>query len=328
MPQGITPVNITSSLSSGTWQDIDADTYAGNHVDNVAGVMVQFITTADISIGVRKNGSTDARTESNTDEATMCNFTIGVDASGIFEVYVSTTTGVVVWLMGILTQDEATFLTNGVNISPSTGSWLDVDISGSTGGDTALVAFVELQKTSTSGQWYYGGRMNGSTDSRYGNNSSSRRVHRVVAIAVDGSEIFEWFQSITATMMLVGWLHDNVTTLTNGVFVTRPPDDVWTDINLSATIPSGKTGGYFEVYTQLGRNSSWRKDDTHPDASDKQVAHSYYPWIEIDGDRHIEGYVQTVASDLYILGYTDDPYFNPLPLSSGYFSGMGSGLGI
>lgn len=149
----LTNVTNLSLSSTGSWQDIDI-----NVNDGAIGAILKIIgTTTSYDFGIRKNGSSDNRT--NLFACGSFGF-IGVDENEIFEGYISNA-NVDFYLQGYIKSD-ATFNTNATDLSlSSTGSYYDLTAlpEGATGG------FVEV--TNVSGANLYALRKNGSTEDIY-----------------------------------------------------------------------------------------------------------------------------------------------------------------
>lgn len=289
----ITPVEITPG-TAGSWQDVDVSAYVPA---GATGVALHIINASAglVYTGWRKNGSSDSRTDRVSD---TCHFwaTIGVDGSRILELYLSTLTDVHVYVVGYFT-DDAVFFTNAVNKSLSTtSSWLDIDISSDTGGDTAIGAILEVKQSSATNAW--GIRCNGSSDDR---SNRGGIYHRGVIIGVDGSEIFEgYINSTLVDFFLNGYI------LSGSVFNVNATDlslgfetGYWLD--LPAALPSGAIGGYFEIFYG-GYDYGLRKNGSSEDIiyGANYIARAI---VEADASRLIEGYAGSNLVGFYLNGY-------------------------
>jgi hypothetical protein len=241
-------------------------------------------------MGARKNGSTDNRVD-DTKNSSHNWFYCGVDGSGIFEVYVETASEQEVWLVGYF-GDEATFQTNGTDVSLSSkDTWLDIDISSITGGETAIAAFVE-----TDPGWGFGLRKNGSSDDRY----ASPNIHNVNLVGCDGSEIFEgYITSTTQDFWVLGWLTSDATFNTNGIDISLGTTNSWLD--LTALSSEDAIAGAIEVYCASTKLYGLRKNGSSEDIY-RYTRHSTAV-IECDGSQVIEGKIQSTDLDFFELGY-------------------------
>jgi hypothetical protein len=285
--------------STGSFVDVDLSSYIAS---GATGVILRYenrSTTVNPTMGFRKNGSTDDRkgtvsrtTDGNGAQGT---FICGVDGSRILEIYISTTTDLDVYLVGYF-DNSAVFNTNAVDKSiGSTGAWTDVDISGDTGGDTAIAAIVE-----TDGFTAMGTRKNGSTDDRRRNYNAYQNAH---IIGVDGSEIFEnHIVSTVGDILLQGYITTDATFNTNASNYSLGSTGSYNDLT---ALPVGGTGGFFEVVaTDAGGNNEMyiRKNGSTDDFFRNIQAHHFHT-AEGDGSRITEGKIQDTDTDFFLVGY-------------------------
>lgn len=288
----ITPVNVTPSSSG--WQDVDASSYIPS---GATGVIVHIVSgTLGSNIGLRKNGSTDNRTEAIDAEQHMWAM-VGVDTNRIFEAYRPSVAPSTYYLVGYTTTD-ASFFTNAVSKSISTsGSWVDVDISGDTGGDTAIGAVIEFSTSLYEGNV----RKNGSTDNRY--NSTIKADHTWAIIGVDANEIFEVIVESTTTIYIVGYIKSGATFNTNATDISLTTTGTWTDLS---ALPSGAIGGFIEVYVTgsgTGDDYGLRKNGSSEDIKSNNYKNRSWGIVECDSSRIIEGYIYQTSTDFYLVGY-------------------------
>lgn len=118
-----------------TWTPIDCTTDAPSAIGLIFEVFNSFL---NVGMGLRKNGSSDDRTND-------CSYhfefgvIIGCDDSQIINGYIETTE-VDFWLVGYIT-DGCTFILNATDLSlGATGSWLDLDALP----DNAIMGFIEV----------------------------------------------------------------------------------------------------------------------------------------------------------------------------------------
>ena len=298
----ITPVSRVdiATGSDESWSDVDVTAHVGGDAGDVAGVLVEirgYDTDTD-TYGVRNNGSTDTETVFHTSGSSHTFFWVGVDSNDIFEVYLQDVSAMNLYLLAYVTNDEAGFFTNRVDVSlGSTGSWTDVDISSDTGADTALVAFLQVQCAGATAA----ARENGSTDNRL----NSGRDHSQM-ISVDENEIMELYISNTACdQYVMGYLTDNVTTFTNMKDYTTGTTGSYEDVDLSSDVPAGSVGAFFQMfmtgYINWNVRENGSSDDVYTDTSGGQA----YAWTEIDGSAVAEQKIETTSADLYLMGYSE-----------------------
>lgn len=197
------PINITPG-STATWVDVSGQVPAG-----AKGVVVVFESSAnanppgDKDIGLRCNGSTDTLLSKGywnatpdppggTQEWVMC----GVDANGVFEVYVEDTSLETVWLLGYFGQfAPVRFFTNFVDISPTAdATWRTVGIAAYTGVDTAVAALIHHYQPDGNYE-EIGVRRSGYT----GTETSQGHWFNTTVIALNASEQFECLRATGAT---------------------------------------------------------------------------------------------------------------------------------
>jgi hypothetical protein len=278
-----------------SWVDVDV---SGTIPSGDVGVIVHLlnIDTAAKEVGVRKNGSTDDRHPdfiANT-HGWAC---IGVDGSGIFEIYAENTTDIEVYLVGSFSSDMATFQTNADDVSITSPSFTDIDISTITVGETAIAAMLDII-TATNDEWAL--RKNGSTDNRP--EQSNRHSHAI--IGCDGSEIFEGkIDTDTADFFLVGWLTQDAT------FPRAASDPDATDVSLGSTgtyvdltsLPSGAGGGAYEIFTTGAPTYALRKDGTSEDLVQAAKRHKF-ALVEA-ASLVVEGKISATTMDFFEVGH-------------------------
>lgn len=177
--------------STNTWLDCDISGQTSD--DTAIAAIWEIIQLSGLyNCGLRKNGSTDNRTQcAHRDHSGAI---IGVDENEVCELYRSST-NVKFYLVGYI-KSGAVFLTNATDLSLSTtGTWLDLSAlpSGAYGG------FIEVH---SSGTYRYGLRKNGSSEEIY------RRVYRHLWFFVecDEDQIIEGkIENTGADFYLVGY---------------------------------------------------------------------------------------------------------------------------
>ncbi len=141
---------------TGSWQGIDCSTEAPNAIGLIFEVRTTDVGAVWPNFGLRKNGSTDNRTNGTWQHNTF-GVIVGCDNSQIVGGYISNTI-VDFFLVGYIT-DGATFNTNATDVSlSSTGSWIDLSALPTNSG----VALIEVV-----GNVKFGLRKNGSAEDIY-----------------------------------------------------------------------------------------------------------------------------------------------------------------
>jgi len=141
-----------SLSATGAWTDVDCASVAPNAIGLIFEVISS--STTNYSFGMRKNGSTDNRTNSISFR-TVVGFIVGCDTSQICEGYIGNAV-IDFYLVGYIT-DGAVFNTNATDISMSTtGSYADL---------TALPAGAKMGFVEVIGSSYYNWALRNKGDS-------------------------------------------------------------------------------------------------------------------------------------------------------------------
>lgn len=183
-----------SLSTTAAWTDIDISADTGAETAIAAVFDISGSETA-YYFGLRKNGSTDARTYYNRFHDCPC-FVIGVDASEICEGYIDNLV-MDFFLLGYI-KSSHTFNTNATDLSLSTlAAWLDLAAlpSGATGG------YIEVP--AAYGPYLYGLRKNGSVEDIY--QTTGLRVAFGI-VECDASQIIEGkIEIVRVDFFLVGY---------------------------------------------------------------------------------------------------------------------------
>ncbi|MFQ5908897.1 MAG: hypothetical protein ACE5JE_08770 [Thermoplasmata archaeon] len=290
----ITPVEVTPGTAS-TWVDVDVSAYVPS---GATGVILHVVNNAggDVVYGLRKPLSTDNRLELTYPNSHLWAM-IGINETQIFQANVADITGMDLWLTGYTTSG-VTFFTNAVDKSlGSTGSWVDIDISGDTGADTAIGAIVEID-----GAWTedFGLRMKGSSDNRVAHGR-----HTWAIVGVDGGEVFQG--NITATTIdffVVGYVTSGATFFTNAVDKSLTSTGSWLEIDISGDTGSNTANGAFlEVNSGQSNDYGLRKNGSSENILNRG-AFSNWGFVEVDANETLEGQIANLASDFYLVGYS------------------------
>lgn len=292
----ITPTEVSPGSANG-WIDVDV---SGNVAVGTTGVILHLINKGandGDDMGIRKNGSTDARNADINNDSHYWAM-IGVDGSYIFEAYIGDTTDIDIFLVGY-TDSGATFFTNGINYEPAAGSWTDKDATSDTSADTVGLIF----ETYTSQRDYgVGYRKNGSTDT-WGDTDGSWRKFWAI-IGCDDDEIVEIFveNAANSTVFLVGYIENGATFLTNATQIAESV--TWADI---AALPEGATGAFIEVENTNATYNHYglRKNGSAEDIVRRARQHCW-GIIEADEDRIIENEISNTSYGpfMQLVGYS------------------------
>jgi hypothetical protein len=287
----IDPVEVTPG-TAGSWQDVDV---SGSVPEGATGVILHFINnyaSADYNLGLRKNGSTDNR-HPNLHRYCHGWAAIGIDASRIFEAYIGHTTRIDIYLVGY-TVAGVTFKTNADDKSLSnTGNWYDIDCS--TEAPNAIGLIFEVANA----DYAYGFRKNGSSDNRY--NWSYSRAFPL--IGCDASQICEGIIDNTdVDFFLVGYITDGVTFNTNAIDVSLGSTGNWYDLT---ALPSGANMGFIEVMTVSHLYSYGLRKNGSSENLYYDVGYHNAGIIECDTSQVIEGKIENVEVDFFVVGYAE-----------------------
>ncbi len=293
----ITPTEITLT-AVGSYEDHDV---SGITSAACTGVVYELIrptgSTAVSKFGIRKNGSTDDFYGTGGSTANLTGGCIGVDENQIFETKQGITTGMRLFVVGYF-ESDAVFFTNAVDKSLGvTGSYIDIDISGDTGTDTAIGAFFQ-EITTSEGQDVYL-RKNGSTDDFY---SYDRSIESMWGVGLDGSEICEGKIASTAQEFhLVGYVTANCAWNTNLIENSLSTTSAYTDL---APLNDASSLGSCFYCRKTGSGSYFMRknggSDDRPAAIPKKSSTFY---VACDESRLVEGWITSTAVDFYESGY-------------------------
>jgi hypothetical protein len=296
---------IDKTPAAGSWQDIDC---SANVPAGSTGVIVKIVNTGASAYRgeIRKNGSTDSFTLTLAADYQRYAF-IGLDGSYILEAYIGNT-AVKIYLIGYADENCA-FFDNAVDKTPAVvGSWQDVDASADIPADATGVICL-IHNTAIT-DYSAGIRKNGSTDVYpYGFIVANNRfIYQLCG--VDASRLFEAnIQNASVKIELLGYTKDPVTFFTNGVDESLATISAWTDIDLTADTDPIADG----VILQLKNSSASvnyfgdvRKNgstDDHSGDSRFALSECRGAAIGLDSEQILEGWINNIALDFYVIGY-------------------------
>ncbi len=309
----ITPVTRTeiSHAIDSTWTAVDVTVYVD--AGNTAGIILEMEETSgtERTVGVRKTGSTDTLTGGLEDDSHTYYY-VGVDSNDQFDLYISDASVVDVYIVAYILDSEGTFFTNPIADNKkslsSINTWENIDISGDTGGDTAVVAFFIVDNESAvTYSWDWGLREDGSTDNLV---EVIYPADMVGAAMSCNNEIVEGNVASNANVhfYLMGYLND---TSTFTSYADSKDYSATTtnleDVDFSSDIPSGNDGAFVHLYSSDG-TEYWqyvrKKGDGYVPSGTGDISEHAYGWVALDDDRKAEQRVENTAQDLYLWGYT------------------------
>jgi hypothetical protein len=278
-------VEVTPSTAN-SWTDVDVSSYIPS---GATGVILHYECASTNAFGLRKNGSTDNRT--NTFYSNQHTWAaIGIDGNRVFEAYVGSTTDISIYLVGYTTSG-VTFLTNGIDKSlSSTASWTDIDCSDNAPNAIGLI-FEQLDSL----YYAFGLRKNGSTDTiiKY------EFYHSFHIIGCDVSQICEgYIQNTSVDFYLVGYITDGAVFNTNATDISLSKADIYIDIEL----PNNSVMGIIEI-AGAGYPYNLRKNGSDDNIYRQSRLHCL-GIVACDGDYLIEGRIAVnTNTDFYLVGY-------------------------
>jgi hypothetical protein len=299
MPAAFVRVTMAEVTTSTSYVDVDANSYGVPA--NAVGVWVRCKNSASSTAflwDVRKNGSTDTFGYDALSASLHTLAYVGIDANGIFEARVSSTTYLDLYVMGYM-MSPVTMNTNALDVSTSTtGSYVDVDLSSYTGATMALLsAWAATYALYT--------RKNGSTDDRYADSIPYLANARGVIVGLDGSQLFEQkIGDAYSDLYVQGYYAGTKVTMhTNATDRSTTTTGSYEDV---AALPGGALVGFYDLVNRLssGYDGGLRKNGESEDPYAGTRADSRTCWIvECDGSQVVEQKIENAAVDLWELGY-------------------------
>jgi len=291
------PVNAIE-VTPGTandWIDVDVSAYVPA---GATGVILHFVNTAGAynhATGLRKKGSTDART-AELDYLSHCWAAIGIDANRIFQAYVADKDDIDIYLVGYTTSG-VTFFTNAYDKSLlTTGSWQEIDCS--TEAPNAIGLIFEMVGDPVN-EYYVGLRKNGSTDDRKESNWGHNTITAI--IGCDGAQKCQgYIADLDQDFFLVGYITDGCIFNTNATEISLSTTASWLDL---AAIQDAVMG-FIEVHSSYNYNYGLRKNGSNEDI----YKYAYYhPWafVECGANGIIEGKIEDAGVDFFLVGYAN-----------------------
>ena len=290
----ISPVNCSPGVT-GSFQDVDLDSYVGGLGPEVTGVLLRFFNVdgGERYIGWRKKGSTDNRPQFIELECSTF-AAVGVDANHIFQVYIQT-----VWqycyIYAYTTTPGVEFFTNGVDKSLGAGyAWTDTDCSTEAPGAIGLIF-----ETHSSEERNWGFRKKGSTDNR--TDYMHKKSGGSPIIGCNGSQVCQQYITNPATQdaYLSGYVTDLAIFHTNGLDRSLGVTGSYQDL---AALPADAAGGFYEVMANLPYKYDLRKKGYGGSIYYDVARHLWAP-IECDNNKLVQGQIENVGVDFFEMGY-------------------------
>jgi len=307
----IDPVTVTI-VPYGSYVSIDLDSYVSDLGDDVSGVILEIVQGSNEgSVYWRKYGSTDDYYNTLLASHRAVAF-CGVNSSHIFQVKVSSST-TVVYLIGY-TKGGFVFFDNAIDKKVSSSStWEDVDASGSApAGATGLIFELRGNGSNT---YSVGLRKKGSTD--YRTNSAYSIQFGTWIIGCNENRVCQQYASTTTfqSLLLRGYVTQNsgLNFYTNAI-----------DYSLSSTgsyqslsaLPSGSIAGLFEIASSNAYKYAMRKKGSTRDVYAYTSGHNMHI-VECDSNRLVEGKIENLAVDFWLVAYVTSPSITPQTFRKG-----------
>ncbi|MCJ7829394.1 MAG: DUF2341 domain-containing protein [Dehalococcoidia bacterium] len=314
----ITPVEVTPG-TAGSWQDVDVSAYVPAGATGVILHCVNNSTNTMRYFGFRKNGSTDARTDSLS-YGTHVWATIGVDSSRIFEAYIQDITDIDVWLVGYTTSG-VTFFTNAYDKSPSVlSNWEDIDCS--TEAPNAIGLIFEIQNTGSLAS--FGLRKYGSSDNRV-----VQTVGYNTFAVIIGCDTAQKCQGQIADsnikVYLVGYVTQGAIFNTNATDVSLSSTGSWIDL---AALPTGSVMGFIEATSLASTNRFGLRKNGSSEAIYKYCYRHPFAMVECDSSGIIEGEISNTDVDFFLVGYAVSSLVLIITLTDGLKAGESLSLNV
>lgn len=314
----ITPVEVTPG-TAGSWQDVDVSAYVPAGATGVILHCVNNSTNTARYFGFRKNGSTDARTDSLS-YGTHVWATIGVDSSRIFEAYIQDITDIDVWLVGYTTSG-VTFFTNAYNKSPSVlSNWEDIDCS--TEAPNAIGLIFEIQNTGSLAS--FGLRKYGSSDNRVVQTVGYNTF--AVIIGCDTAQKCQGqITDSNIKVYLVGYVTQGAIFNTNATDVSLSSTGSWIDL---AALPTGSVMGFIEATSLASTNRFGLRKNGSSEAIYKYCYRHPFAMVECDSSGIIEGEISNTDVDFFLVGYAVSSLVLIITLTDGLKAGESLSLNV
>lgn len=308
MAQGIEPVTRVDVSPTADEAFHDVDVSALGVAAGAEGVILEIINTAGTKYGydVRKEGSTDDFYTSGggIDDTGWTIRAVGLDASRIFEATLENA-AVEIYLIGYIPDGAGAFLTNAANKSTATlREFVDVDVSGDTGGDTAKIAFFIIRNGALS--YRFAMREEGSTDDRYTDRDLYGAARRGTMMSLDASEVCEQeIENAGQDLFFIGWINTGfadswanakaAATETTGSYVATELTDIGAGSN-GAFFFIGNAGDGNEY--AFGIRDADLSHDNYYDISEIQ-----YGYVGVNASKEVDQKLENTNQNLYYWGY-------------------------
>ncbi len=218
-------------------------------------------------------------------------------------------------LAGLLVSAEAAtggpfiYISPPLEVTPgSTGSWADVDVSGTVpSGATGVI----LQMVNTAGTAYhYGCRNNGSSDTWMlgAQKTAVANGGGFYMVGVDSNRFLEvYMENAAVKTYLVGYTKTGVTFFTNAANKSLGSTAAFVDIDISGDTGAATATGAIFIVKHTGspaRNFALRKKGSTDDRYTSLAAgHATGVLIGVDASEICEMKIQNTAVDAYLVGY-------------------------
>jgi len=294
----ITPVDITPPTSAVfTTTDVSA------HVTNASGVLLRIsysAGTSSDSVGLRKTGSVDSDLWSNPDNGGAY-YTCGINGSNELDIYTQIGGGVpTVELYGYFDSTDVKFFTEPPRFQAN-ATYTDIDISGDTGGDTAIGVILQLTNERNAIA-DFAARPKGSVTDHFDQLSNMCAIGAII-IGVDGSEIFEGKQSSSFSgnaFKVMGYVTAGMTFFDDPIDKSLSVTGSYQNI----TIPTA-SAGLFRIRGVSDASAGIRKDSNTDPFDNIGVDVEQSAVVVESVSNVVEGKIDVTTTDFFLWGIVD-----------------------
>ena len=310
MPKFITPTEITVGGAVDGYRDTDVSAQLGGDAGSVAGIFLLVINKSggDLYWGARKKGSTDDFAYELT-AGGQTTVGIGVDGDDVVQLYSADLTNIDFYLLGYVLDTEGEFFTNAVDVrAGSAGTWLEKDISGDTGANTATYVF-GIVRNINANNYAYGVRGSGESHVRYGR----CRGYNLAgwSCQCSGSEKIEVYVNNTVEDHYVtGYLFDNYTSVTEAE-VSPTKDATYRLVDLSGDgVPSNAVGIDYHIHDGVGSDDLTFSSHIRAAADETdfyyKVATHQHGVVRVSS-QSVDVKMEASGDNIYLRGYFTEP---------------------
>ena len=261
------------------------------------------IIAADSSenIGLRKPGSTDARTQWMPGSSHMW-AVVGVDTSVTFEAYLGDNLSQSVYLVGYMTAESGVVFDTGVPQSGTNWAWVEKDLSAICPG--AIAVIFEM----VADGMFWGVRPHGNSQDRY----QAGYGHSWGVIGCDENQHIDYYKSTAGqTLYITGYITKDAIFPVDAEDISLSTTDTYENIDLS-----GKNAelAFIDVLGSLAnRDYALRESGSSEDIYEHLEGQHNWGIIGVSDSGFIEAKIEDTAVDFWLVGVAEKPVMaNPV----------------